>query len=77
MLQRAMRIRERDYPEEHELVAATRTELADALTRQGLFDSAEPLLIKSFDTLGDTPRRRQRRLTKALARFYELSGSAE
>jgi len=74
MLQRALEIREKDYPEDHELVAATRTEFADAYTRQGLFDVAEPLLIESFDTLRDKPGRRQRRVAKALARFYELSG---
>ena len=74
LLQRALEIRQKDYSADHELVAATRTEYADAFTRQGQFDTAEPMLLKSFRTLRDKPGRRNRRATKALARFYELSG---
>ncbi len=74
LLRRALEIRQKDYSADHELVAATRTEYADALTRQGQFDIAEPMLLESFQTLRDKPGRRNRRATKALARFYELSG---
>lgn len=74
VLQRALAIRHKDYHEDHVMVAATRTEIADGLTRQGRFDDAEPLLVKSFDTLRDKPGRRTRRVTRALARFHELSG---
>lgn len=74
ILQRALAIRQKDYAEDHELVAATRTELADALTRLGLYLLAEPLLLQSFETLRDHSGRRQRRVTRAMARFYELSG---
>ena len=74
LLQRALTIRQKDYHEDHELVAATRTELADGMVRRGRFDDAEPLLVKSFDTLRDKPGRRKQRATRALARFHELSG---
>lgn len=74
LLKRALAIREKDYPPDHELVAATRTELADAYALQGQFDAAEPLLVKSYETLRNKPGRRQRRVEKVLARFYELSG---
>ena len=76
LLQRALQIREDDFGAEHELLAGTRTEIADALTRLGQYDAAEPILLESYEVLRDTPGRRQRRATKALARFYELSGSS-
>ncbi len=75
LLERALRLRLADYAEDHELSAATRTEYGDALTRLGRFDDAGPLLAASADTLKDHPGRRRQRANRALARFYELSGT--
>ena len=73
LLERALQLRLADYPEDHELSAATRTEYGDALTRLGRYDDAEPLLAASVDVLKDNPGRRRQRANRALARLYELS----
>ncbi len=73
LLERALQIRKKDFADDHELVAGTRTEIADAYTRLGRYDDAEPILVDSYSVLKDTLGRRERRVAKALARFYELS----
>lgn len=73
-LQRALDIRRGDFAGDHELVAGTRTEIADAFARLGRYDDAEPILMESYAVLRDTFGRRYRRVTRVLARFYELSG---
>jgi len=72
VLKRALEIRSK--ASDPELVAATRVEYADTLSRLGRFDEAEPLLIGSLAVLGDKPGRRQRRASEALMRLYDLSG---
>ncbi len=72
VLERALKIRSK--ASDPELVAATRVEYADTLSRLGRFDEAEPLLIESLAVLGDKPGRRQRRASEALMRLYDLSG---
>ena len=74
LLERALKIRQHDFADDHELVAGTQTEIADAYARLGRFEDAEPILLKSYEVLADTPGRRQQRAARALARFYEMSG---
>ena len=73
-LERALKIRRDAFADDHELVAGTQTEIGDAYTRLGRYDEAEPILLQSYEVLADKPGRRQRRVTRALARFYEASG---
>jgi len=72
VLKRALEIRSK--ASDPELVAATRVEYADTLSRLGRFSEAEPLLVGSLAVLGDKPGRRQRRASEALRRLYDLSG---
>ncbi|MEO1201086.1 MAG: tetratricopeptide repeat protein [Pseudomonadota bacterium] len=70
VLERAIRIRERDYVDGDALLAATRTEYADVLGRLGEFKRAEAMLIDCVETLGGQPGRRADRAEAALARLY-------
>jgi tetratricopeptide (TPR) repeat protein len=77
VLERALQIRLKDYPEEHRLVAATQIEYGDTLSRLGLFEEAEPLLEEGLILLSDRADRRFRRANEALERFRLLSSQSE
>ena len=71
VLEDALRIRRIDYPEDHVMVAATRTELADSLNRLGRGDEALPMLEQSLSVLENTTGRRLQRVRSAYARLQE------
>jgi tetratricopeptide (TPR) repeat protein len=75
LLERAMEIRQK-LPPGHELVAATRTEYADNLTRLGRLEEAGPLLYESYAVLRDKPGRRRDRVEAAIERHASATEDA-
>ncbi len=73
LLSRAFDIRVRDYPSDHELVAKTRAELANAYLELGRLAEAEAMLLESIRVLQNSPGRRLQRANAALRRYYELA----